>query len=397
MMLVALIAGAGAMTGVGPGVYAPLFAKSADDSVQVENFELDRLPVTNADFLAFVRTHPSWRRSQVPRAQAEEQYLGRWAGDLELGPNAAPHAPVVQVSWFAAQAFCEARGARLPTEAEWELAGAADETHRDARQDSAFTKKLLAWYEKPNPERLPDVGRGAANAWGVNDLHGLVWEWVGDFMSGAPVDGARFCGPGAAAAANKSDYAAFMRTAFRSSLEAKYTVGNLGFRCARTPGAAPAAPAVFTSHGGEKVPLAQLTHGPAVASMFFGSCSSVCPLLFEKLKRVEKRLSPRARERLTFSLVTFDPDNDTPERLADLATAHGLDGKHWRLLSGPAEATRTVAALLGIRYRFIADGMVSHSSAFVVFDAKGNIAERLDGLEGSEDALVEAIERVTAP
>jgi cytochrome oxidase Cu insertion factor (SCO1/SenC/PrrC family) len=395
MMLVALIAGAGAM--VGPGVYAPLFGNSADDKVQVEKFELDRLPVTNADFLSFVRSHPKWRRSQVPHAQAEEHYLARWTGDLELGPDASPHAPVVQVSWFAAQAFCEARSARLPTEAEWELAAAADETRRDARKDPAFTRQLLAWYEKPNPERLADVGRGAANAWGVSDLHGLVWEWVGDFMSGAPVDGARFCGPGAAAAADKSDYAAFMRSAFRSSLEARYTVGNLGFRCARTPGAPAPAPAVFTSQGGEKVPLAQLTRGPVLASMFFGSCSSVCPLLFEKLKRVEKRLSPRAREQLTFSLVTFDPGNDTPERLADLATAHGLDGKHWRLLNGPAEATREVAAQLGIRYRFIADGAVSHSSALVVFDTKGNIAERLDGLEGSEDALVEAIERVTAP
>lgn len=43
----------------------------------------------------------------------------------------------------------------------------------------------------------------------------------------------RFCGAGAVTAADKNDYASFMRIAFRSSLKAGYTAGSLGFRCAR--------------------------------------------------------------------------------------------------------------------------------------------------------------------
>ncbi len=73
-------------------------------------------------------------------------------------------------------------------------------------------------------------------------MHGLVWEWVLDFgnalvsadsrESGDP-NKMRFCGSGALAAGEKGDYASFMRIAFRGSLQASYTTGNLGFRCAK--------------------------------------------------------------------------------------------------------------------------------------------------------------------
>ena len=52
---------------------------------------------------------------------------------------------MVQVSWFAASAYCEAQGARLPTWNEWEYAAAADETRRDARKDPVWRERILAW------------------------------------------------------------------------------------------------------------------------------------------------------------------------------------------------------------------------------------------------------------
>ncbi len=246
-LLVLLVAGsAGAapkQVRVEGGTYKPVFPPSPEEAeIPVATFLLDERPVTNAEYLAFVKAHPRWRRDRIARLFAGAGYLGHWASPLALGKRAPADAPVVQVSWFAAKAYCEARGMRLPTENEWEHAATASAEVKDARQDPAFVARLLAWYGQPNPKVLPVAGRGEPNLYGVRDLHGLVWEWVGDFNStlvssdsresGDP-DKSRFCGAGALTAADKGDYATFMRVAFRSSLKAPYTTGNLGFRCAR--------------------------------------------------------------------------------------------------------------------------------------------------------------------
>ena len=50
----------------------------------------------------------------TPSVLAGGDYLGHWAVPLDRGPNAADQQPVTRVSWFAAEAYCEAQGARLP-------------------------------------------------------------------------------------------------------------------------------------------------------------------------------------------------------------------------------------------------------------------------------------------
>jgi formylglycine-generating enzyme required for sulfatase activity len=193
--------------------------------------------VTNAEFLAFVTTHPEWRRDRVKRLFAEPSYLASWATPLSLGSVDAS-APVVEVSWFAASAYCRAQGQRLPTEAEWELAASADTARKDARRDPAFVDDVLAWYAA-RPSMPGPVGQTPPNAWGVHDLHTLVWEWVDDFTSSlAPSDtragaDAAFCGTPSGASADAALYAAFMRRALRSSLSGSFALQTLGFRCAK--------------------------------------------------------------------------------------------------------------------------------------------------------------------
>lgn len=226
-----------AMAPVGPGTYEPL--REIGKPVPVKKFLLDREPVTNAQFLAFVNAHPNFRRDRIDRLFADDGYLSSWAGPTELGDRALPDAPVVRVSWFAAKAYCGARGARLPRVAEWELAARASATELDARRDPAFRRDVLAWFEHPS-QGLPGRIGGPANAWGVRDLHGLVWEWVFDFNADL-VDGddrgrgetMRFCGAGAVGAPDPTDAPLFLRTAFRSALHADSTVNRLGFRCAK--------------------------------------------------------------------------------------------------------------------------------------------------------------------
>jgi formylglycine-generating enzyme required for sulfatase activity len=249
MLIVGLGAGAVAeeqspqgMAGIPDSVFRPLFRSLTDlKEVPVKGFDLDVLPVTNEEYLDFVRANPRWQRSQVKRIFADENYLKLWAGDLELGTNAQPKQPVVWVSWFAAKAYAQWRGKRLPTTAEWEVAAAASPTRADGENDPDYQRQIMRWYSTPTTG-LSLVGTGATNLWGVRDLYGLVWEWTSDFNTAMVTGDARgdsgldrqlFCGAGSAGAKDVSNYPAFMRYGFRSSLKAGYTVHNLGFRCAK--------------------------------------------------------------------------------------------------------------------------------------------------------------------
>ena len=233
----------GGMVRVGPGDLRPVYAATAAaTTVRVGAFTLDRMPVTNAEFLRFVQERARWRRDRVARILADDGYLAHWAGPEELGPHAGSDQPVTRVSWFAARAFCNAQGKRLPTEAEWELAAIAGEKSADGAAEPGFRERILAWYAKPATGDLPSVGQRQPNYWGIHDMHGLVWEWVLDFNStlvssdsrtGKSADRLQFCGAGAFVAGDKQDYASFMRLALRGSLEARYTARTLGFRCAR--------------------------------------------------------------------------------------------------------------------------------------------------------------------
>jgi formylglycine-generating enzyme required for sulfatase activity len=222
------------------GVFRPPFRVVAQPAeVPVAAFLLDVLPVTNEDFLRFVRASPDWQRSRAEPRFADASYLKHWASDLGLG-DALPNAPVTHVSWFAARAYARWRGQRLPKVAEWELAAAASAAQPDGPRTPEFQQQILRWYSSPAPARLPAVGAGPTNYFGLHDLHGLVWEWVADFdapwagdaMTGAERD--KVCGSGALGARDPGAYATFMRFGFRSSLQANYCVGSLGFRCARS-------------------------------------------------------------------------------------------------------------------------------------------------------------------
>jgi len=217
--------------------------EDAKNGVRIAPFQLMRRPVTNAQFLAFVKANPQWQRDRVAGVLAEPRYLSHWQGPTQLGTQAQPGQPVTWVSWFAASAYCEAQGARLPDWNEWEYAAAADETRRDARNDPVWRERILAWYARPSNAALPRTGLQTPNVYGVQDLHGLVWEWTGDYSAllvsadnrnQGDADKEKFCGAGALSMDDRENYAVLMRVAMLSSLEGANATANLGFRCARS-------------------------------------------------------------------------------------------------------------------------------------------------------------------
>ena len=109
--------------------------------------------------------------------------------------------------------------------------------------DPAWRERILSWYSRPSNTALPRAGLQTPNAYGVQDLHGLVWEWTEDYSAllvdadnrnQGDADNQRFCGAGALSMDDRDNYAVLMRVAMLSSLGGADATANLGFRCARS-------------------------------------------------------------------------------------------------------------------------------------------------------------------
>lgn len=218
------------MVAVPAGTYEPFYSQDAAKKphpVNVSAFRMDTYPVTHNAFLEFVRWHPEWRKSAVKAIFADNRYLADWRSDLAFKNADDGERPVVNVSWFAAKAYCESVGKMLPTTDQWEYALFDEGRNRQSVKDTA-----LAWYASADAPRLPPVGSTGRNGYGIYDLVGLIWEWTLDFNAFASADDVSFfCGGASQGSADASDFAAFMRYSLRASLKSAYTTKNLGFRC----------------------------------------------------------------------------------------------------------------------------------------------------------------------
>lgn len=127
----------------------------------------------------------------------------------------------------------------------------------------------------------------------------------------------------------------------------------------------------FSDQAGVEFGLAERRGRPQLVSMFYTSCKYVCPLIIDSAKGVEHALAPAERERLGVLIVSMDPARDDTAALASVAGKRKLDPARWTLARTDGAGVRKLAALLGVRYRALADGEFNHTSALVLLDAEG--------------------------
>jgi iron(II)-dependent oxidoreductase len=164
-------------------------------AVTLGGYLIGATPVTNAGFLAFVQdggyerrewwTEVGWawrRRHEItrPGTWSEDQTCEWRLGRMEpLGPGRA----VTSISWYEADAFARAHGARLPTETEWEKAASWDPELGLARAypwgEAAPVAGVHANVDQVSagPEAVAGHPAGAS-AYGALDMIGNVWEWT---------------------------------------------------------------------------------------------------------------------------------------------------------------------------------------------------------------------------
>jgi gamma-glutamyl hercynylcysteine S-oxide synthase len=229
-------------------------------AADVDRFAIDRQSVTNASFLEFVEAggyqqERWWRAEDWAWVQAESvthpvfwerhDHTWQWRGMFELIP--LPLAWPVYVSYAEAAAFARWRGARLPTESEFQRAAfgspAGERSHpwgdaAPAREHGVFD--FSSWDPEPAGSHPTGV-----SAWGAEDLVGNGWEWTSTIFAPFPgfqampsypeysadfFDGQHFVLKGASPATARD----LLRPTFRNWFRARYPYVYAKFRCVNT-------------------------------------------------------------------------------------------------------------------------------------------------------------------
>jgi formylglycine-generating enzyme required for sulfatase activity len=174
---------------------------------------------------------------------------GQFYGVMGFDPSAlslGSDYPVENVTWAQAQAFCVALGGRLPTEAQWEYAARAGGNTKYACGAETACLKDVAWYDHNAGGTKRIVKTKTANAWGLYDLTGNVWEWVADWYDqdyygvsvrdnppGPPTGNYRVIRGGAFI---NYYFVVFLRVSNRFANQPGAASDSLGFRCVRGGG-----------------------------------------------------------------------------------------------------------------------------------------------------------------
>ena len=217
-------------------------------TVFINAFYIDKYLVTNAQYKEFVDANPQWSKHDIPKKYHDVDYLRHWRGSSF--PETEANHPVVNVSWYAAMAYAQWQGKRLPTESEWEKA-ARGGVEGQKYPWGDFADPSMANYDW-NVGNTTPVGQYPPNGYDLYDMCGNVWEWCLDafdadfYMSSPPRN--------PISGANTIDWianhfvdvesnrvlrggswripASLVRTANRNAESPSFSLNVIGFRCA---------------------------------------------------------------------------------------------------------------------------------------------------------------------
>jgi len=227
--------------------------------VTLDAFCIDKYEVTNAKYVAYLKA--ALAAGQIQASSSTVTKGGDELIDLDASycqisyssgtfvvDSGKDNYPVIEVTWYGADAYAKYYGKRLPTEAEWEYAARGGNLSQGYTYSGSNNLDAVGWYwdNSTNPSNPMYEGKGThtvgtkqANELGIYDLSGNVWEWCNDWY-GAYSSGSATNPQGPATGSYRvlrggswSVYASGSRVASRGVYNPGYSYYYVGFRCVR--------------------------------------------------------------------------------------------------------------------------------------------------------------------
>ena len=166
--------------------------KWPEQKIYLDSFSIDKHEVTKAQFQEFISSHSDWQKSLINKSLAYREYLSDFNGNV--APSDKLDHPVAWVSWYAANAYCEALGKKLPTSWQWEKAARGTDGRiypwgndlTKARANYCDTSCRMPWRDTSGDDGFSNTSpvgsfKAGISPYGAFDMAGNVLEWVADW------------------------------------------------------------------------------------------------------------------------------------------------------------------------------------------------------------------------